>query len=60
VGLVGHAMEHAPEARSIDELLDRLPFLLDKSLPYRHWRAETFNSDKARAGWVEQDLVPVP
>jgi hypothetical protein len=60
VRLVGHAMENAPGARSIDELLARFPFLLDKSLPYHHWRRETFNSDVARAGWVRPDLVPLP
>lgn len=59
VRLVGHAMENAAEARCIDELLARFPFLLDKTLPYRHWRAETFNSDQALEGWVEPDLLPV-
>ena len=60
VRLVGHAIENTPEARSIDDLLARFPFLLDKSLHYRHWRAETFNSDLARGSWVEPDLVPLP
>ena len=60
VRLLSHAMENAPEARSIDELLIVFPFLLDKTLPYRHWRGETFNSDPARTGWVEPDLVPLP
>ena len=60
VRLVSHVMGIAPEAGSIDELLARFPLLLDKSLPYRHWRGETFNSDEARAGWVEPDLVPLP
>ncbi len=60
VRLVGHAMENATDAGSIDELLAIFPFLLDKSLPYRHWRGETFNSDQARVGWVEPDLLPVP
>ena len=60
VRLVGHAMENATEAGSIDDLLARFPCLLDKGLPYRHWRAETFNSERARAGWVEPDLVPLP
>jgi hypothetical protein len=60
VRLVGHAMEYAPEARSIEDILARAPFLLDKNLPYRHWRTETFNSDRARAGWVEPDLVTLP
>jgi hypothetical protein len=53
-------MENATEAGSIDDLLARFPFLLDKSLPYRDWRDETFNSDRARVGWVEPDLVPLP
>lgn len=60
VWLVGHVMENVPKAESIDELLARFPFLLDKSLPYRHWRGDTFNSEQARAGWVEPDLVPLP
>jgi hypothetical protein len=60
VRLVGHAMENATEAGTIDDFLARFPFLLDKSLPYRHWQAETFNSDRARAGWVEPDLAPLP
>jgi hypothetical protein len=60
VRLVGHAMKYAPEARSIDDLLARFAFLLDKSLPYRHWKRETFDSDLARAGWVEPDLVQLP
>jgi hypothetical protein len=60
VRLVSHAMENAPGAGAFDELLARFPFLLDKGLPYRHWRADTFNSDGARAGWVESDLVPLP
>src|SRR5256885_14323596 len=50
VRVTGHAIENAPEARSIDDLLARFPYLLDQSLPYRHWRAETFKSDPARSG----------
>lgn len=60
VRLVGHAMENAPGARSVDELLARFPFLLDKSLPFRHWRGETLNSDLARACWVDPDLGALP
>ena len=60
VRIVGHALENAPDTQSIDELLTRFPFLLDKGLPYLQWRVETFNSDRARAGWVEPDLAPPP
>ena len=44
VRLVGHPMENATNVVSIDELLARFPFLLDKNLPNRHWRGETFSS----------------
>ncbi len=60
VRLVSHAMNNAKDAKSIDELLEKFPLLLDKNLQYRHWREGTFNSDEARAGWVEPDLVPLP
>lgn len=60
VRLVAHAMENAPEAGNIDALLAVFPFLLDKNLPYRHWRGETFNSEQARAGWAEPEVVPLP
>ena len=60
VRLVGHAMEYSPGVRNIDDLLAMFPFLIERSLPYRHWRGETLNSDRARAGWVEPDLVSLP
>ena len=60
VRFVGHVMEKETDVGSSDVLLARFPFLLEKSLPYRHWRGEIFNSDRARAGWVEPDLVPLP
>jgi hypothetical protein len=55
VRLVGHAMEKATEAGSIDDLLARFPFLLNKSLPYRHWRAET----STRIGLVQAGLSQI-
>src|SRR2546422_11746555 len=60
VRLVSHAMENAPDAGNIDELLDRFPVLLDRNLPYRHCGDETFNSDAARAGGVGPALFPLP
>jgi hypothetical protein len=51
VRLVGHVMENAPYAGSIDGLLARFPFLLDKSLPYRHWKRDLqFGSGSCRLG----------
>src|SRR5260370_25308800 len=60
VRLVGHSMEKSTQGGSVDDLLARFPFLLDKSLPYRHWRAENFQSAPERSGWGEAGLVPLP
>jgi hypothetical protein len=43
-----------------DELLERVPHLLDKSLPFRHWSRERIFASDARAGWVDPDLLPLP
>jgi hypothetical protein len=60
VRLVSHAMKEAADAKNIDELIEKFPFLTDKDLPYRHWRRGTIDSDGARAGWVEPDMAPMP
>jgi hypothetical protein len=60
VRLVSHATNDAADAKNIDELMEKFPFLCDKNLPYRHWKRETFDSDGARAGWVEPDIAPLP
>src|SRR2546422_2577472 len=59
VRLVGHAMANAPEARSIAELLARFPFLLERGLPFKHWRGETLNSGQGRACWVWPGFLSV-
>src|SRR5438067_11701935 len=46
VHVVGHAIENAPEARCIDDLTARFPYLLDKSFPDRQWRDATSNLDR--------------
>jgi hypothetical protein len=60
VHMVNHAKENAPDANNLDELIARFPILLDKNLPYRHWKSETFNSQEARISWVGPDLLPLP
>src|SRR5260370_13008629 len=60
VRLVGHAMENSTEAGSIDDLLARFPFFLDKRLPYRHWRAAAFYTDPAPAAAGQPDPLPIP
>jgi len=47
-------------ARGFDELLERVPHLLDKGLPFRHWSRERIFAPDARAGWVEPDLLSLP
>src|SRR2546427_5410870 len=51
VRLVGHAMANAPEARSIAELLARFPFLLERGLPFKHWRGATPNPTPRSPPW---------
>jgi hypothetical protein len=58
--MVNHARENAQEVESIDELIEKFPFLLDKNLPYRHWTSESFNSQEARTSWVPPDILPLP
>jgi hypothetical protein len=54
-----HAIEESGTT-DFDELLSRVPHMLDKQLPFRHWRRETLFSPPARAGWIEPDLRPLP
>jgi hypothetical protein len=47
-------------ATHFDDLLAAAPHLTDKQLPYRHWSRPVLESQAARTGWVEPDLVPLP
>ncbi len=60
VHMVSHAKMSARDAKTIDDLIDRFPLLLDKNLPYRHWKSESFNSQEARTSWVPPDILPLP
>ena len=60
IRIVGHAVAARPDITTFDGFLAAFPFLLEKDLPYRHWRRETMASPDARAGWVEPDLQPLP
>jgi hypothetical protein len=59
VEATSHAMERC-EADDFDDLLERMPHLLEKDLPFRHWSREAMFSRHARAGWLEPDLRPLP
>jgi len=58
--LVGHMVAARPDLTTFDEFLAAFPMLLDKDLPYHHWRRETMLSPDARAHWVEPDILALP
>lgn len=60
IRIVGHMVEARPDITDFTTFLGTFPQLLDKDLPYRHWRRETMGSAAARAGWVAPDLVALP
>jgi hypothetical protein len=57
--IVNHAIQEHPSAQEFEQFINALPILLDKQLPYRHWRRETLGSKLARSGWLEPDLLPL-
>jgi hypothetical protein len=60
VRVVNHMARSRPEIEDFDAFLAAFPLLLDKDLPYRHWRRETLAGAAARADWVPPDLLPLP
>lgn len=54
-----HAAAH-PEITEFDAFVGAFPQLLDKTLPYHHWRRETMDGAEARAHWVAPDLLALP
>ena len=60
VALVAHTRTQRPDIDDFDRFLEVFPWLLEKDLPFRHWRRETMMSAAARAAWVEPDLLGMP
>lgn len=60
VRIVGHLIDARPDITTFEQFLAAFPQLLDKDLPYHHWRRETMQSSAARARWVEPDLLALP
>ncbi len=58
--IVGHMVAARPDITTFDDFLTAFPMLLDKDLPYRHWRRETMFSPDARAHWVDPDILALP
>ena len=57
---VDHVIATHPEVDDFEALAGRVPHMLDKTLPLRHYRRETIRSARAKKEWVEPDLVPLP
>ena len=60
VELVAHHVAEAGPDEDFDAFLDRNPALLDKRLLLRFYRSATLAQPRARTGWVEPDLRPLP
>jgi hypothetical protein len=60
VRILVHCMAARPDLGTFDDFIADYPVLLDKHLPYRHWRRETMDDATARHQWVEPDLLPLP
>ena len=58
VRLIAHVRE-AKAAKTVDEAIERAPFLLDKHLAQRHWSRTAMFGPEGRACWVEPDLRPL-
>jgi hypothetical protein len=58
VELVGyHAID---DDADFDTFAERYPALLDKRLLANHYRSSTLATARAKSGWVEPDLNPLP
>lgn len=60
VGLVAHMSEARPAIDDFTAFLAAFPFVLDKGLPWRHWRQGTLGGAASRTRWVEPDLLALP
>jgi hypothetical protein len=58
IRFIAHVRE-ATGATTIDEAIERVPMLLDKNLPLRHWSRTAMFGPDARVRWVEPDLLPL-
>jgi hypothetical protein len=59
IRMIAHVRD-AFSSPTIDEAIRQAPFLLDKSLPQRHWTRAVMFGPAARTQWVEPDLAPLP
>lgn len=60
IRLLAHVRETHASITDIDGAIATAPFLLDKTLPQRHWSRTAMFGPDGRARWVEPDLAPLP
>ncbi|HEV2119866.1 MAG TPA: hypothetical protein VGS11_07170 [Candidatus Bathyarchaeia archaeon] len=60
IRIVNHAIQADPTHQEFEHFLTTFPALLNKQLPYLHWRRETLVSPSARSHWMKPDLRPLP
>jgi hypothetical protein len=56
IRLVNHAIQLQPNVQEFEKFIDTFPILLDKQLPFYHWRRETLSGVRARSDSLEPDL----
>jgi len=59
IRIVNHAIQAHPSAQEFEQFIDTFPILLDKQLPFHHWRRETLGGSRARSNWLEPDWRPL-
>ncbi|WP_237324077.1 hypothetical protein [Vibrio penaeicida] len=57
---VNHFMNKTEKCTTADEFIERNPALLDTEIMMTHYKKETLFSARARAEFVEPDLLPIP
>lgn len=57
---IRHFMERCPSSDSADGFIASDARMLDSKIMLTHYSAELLFSDRARAGFVEPDLDPIP
>jgi CDP-diacylglycerol--glycerol-3-phosphate 3-phosphatidyltransferase len=58
IRLITHVHE-ATGSATIEEAIERVPMLLDKNVPLRHWSRTVMFGPEARIRWVEPDVMPL-
>ncbi len=57
---VQYSMNQTEESDSADNFINKNPKMLDSKIMMTHYSAEVLFSDKARSGFVEPNLEPIP